>query len=224
MFTKVSVLVPTRGRVDRLRTMLGSFDRTTGNGPDAEVVFRVDDDDPATLGFLLGWGGHQVVSGPRLDGYRSMPEFYNELAGAATGDVLMVGNDDMTFLTPGWPAIVLAAANLVQDGVFDFGVSTHNEDHYPFSIVSRKVVDALGFFWDPRIFWGDIYLRDVMGNLGRLAKIPVEIDHAWAGFAPDATFTEANQDDIYRRDPSYWANTHAPAVNEAVAKLRSIIS
>lgn len=220
MFTKVSVLVPTRQRIDRLRTMIASFDVTTGNGPEAELVFRVDSDDHATRDFLLAWGGHQVVVGPRLQGYSSMAAFFNELYASCSGDVLMVGNDDMVFRTPGWPAAILAAANLYPDGLFDLGVSTYNEDHWPFACTSRTAADRLGFFWDPRIYWGDIYLRDVMGSMGRAVRVPeVTIDHDWAGHAPDSVFSEANQNDIYRRDPTYWNGTHATAVAEAVAKL-----
>lgn len=223
MFKKVSVLVPTRHRIARLRTMISSFDGTTGNGPEAELVFRVDEDDPGTRDFLLAWGGHKVVVGPRYDGYRSMGTFFNEAAKASDGDVLMCGNDDMVFRTNGWPTLVLAKANEFPDGLFDIGVSTYNEDHWPFATVSRKVVDILGHLWDPRIYWGDIYLRDVMGMLGRAVKLPeVIIDHDWAGHVPDAVFMEADQDSIYRRDPHYWSDTHTPVVVEAAEKLRGV--
>lgn len=215
MFTKVSVLVPTRQRTVRLRTMIASFEATTGHAPNAELVFRLDDDDIATLA-CLAHERHTVLVGPRLSGYRSMSAFYNELAQAATGDVLLCGNDDMVFQTVGWPALVLDAANRYPDGLFDFGVSTHNADHYPFSIVSRAITERLGFLWDPRVFWGDIFLRDVMAAFGRCEALPqVVIRHDWAG-------DEASQNEIYQRDPTYWTGTHARAVADAVAVLRGV--
>lgn len=221
MFTRVSVLVPTRGRVRRLRTMIASFDATTGNSPNAELVFRVDDDDAETRDFLFAWGGHKVIVGPRYQGYRSMPIFFNELYRASTGDVLMCGNDDMVFKTPGWAPLILAEANRHEDGLFDIGVRTYNEDHYPFFTVSRQAADRLGFLFDPRLFWGDIFWRDVMGTLGRCVKLPsVEVEHDWMGHHPDATFEEARQQEFLTRDPTYWAGTHANAVAEAVGKLR----
>lgn len=217
MFTKVSVLVPTRKRLDRLRTMIDSFKRT--NDGHAELVFRVDDDDPDTIDALAE---HPTVIGPRLSGYRSMPTFFNEMLRVATGDVLMCGNDDMIFKTPGWPSLVLAAANAYPDGLFDLGVTTYNEDHYPFSIVSRAAADRLGFLWDPRVYWGDIFLRDVMGAFGRCIKLPsVEIEHDWVGHSPDAVFIEADQTSIYRTDPTYWEGTHARAVGDAIERLRA---
>lgn len=210
-FTKVSVLVPTRNRPTFLRVLLSSFAQTTDGA--AELVFRVDEDDLETQALLAGW---PVIVGPRLNGYRSLPAFYNDLLAIATGDVLMCGNDDMVFLTPGWPARVLAEANKYPDGLFDLGVSTHNADHYPFAIVSRALTERLGFLWDPRIFWGDLFLRDIMAAFGRCVMVPsVAIEHAWAG-------DEASQNTIYQRDPTYWTGTHARAVADAVARLQEV--
>lgn len=224
MFKKLSLLVPTRKRVDRLERMLSSFVTTVGASSQIELVLRLDDDDRRSYEILASLG-YILVVGPRLQGYTSMPAFFNEMAAVATGDVLMVGNDDMVFKTPGWPALILEEANKFPDGLFDIGISTFNEDHYPFAITSKIVADHLGFFWDPRIFWGDIYLRDVMGTLGRTVKLPsVEVDHEWAGHAPDEVFVEARQNEIYNRDPTYWAGTHATAVAEAVAKLKELIA
>jgi hypothetical protein len=216
------VLVPTRRRLDRLRVLRESFAGTTDGK--AELVFRVDDDDVETQDELCGSAWLEltrvahvvVVIGPRLQGYRSLPAFFNELATAAGGDVLMCGNDDMVFRTPGWPSLILEAANRYPDGLFDLGVATHNADHYPFAIVSRRTTDRLGFLWDPRIFWGDIFLRDVMAAFGRCEMLPhVQIDHDWAGWKPDQVFKESDKS-IPR---GYWSGVHAQAVREAVARL-----
>lgn len=211
MYTKVSVLVPTRGRPEQLRTMLASFAETTDGA--ADLVFRVDDDDVDTLALLEG---HAVIVGPRLDGYRSLPLFFNELAAVATGDVLLIGNDDMVFRTPGWPALILEAANRYPDGLFDIGVQTHNVTHYPFACVSKALTERLGFLCDPSVFWVDIYLRDVMQAFGRCVRLPsVKILHNWSG-------DEKSQNQIYVRDPSYWHGTHARAVAAAVEKLSGV--
>lgn len=227
VFTRVSVLIPTRGRVRRLQTLIDSY-RATVTDTNAELVFRYDDDDDETHDFLFrnapvdAW----LKSGPRHQGYKSMPLFFNELASSATGDVLMCGNDDMVFRTPDWPTRILEEANKHPDGLFNIGVRTMNSQNFPFSTVSRRTVETLGFIWDPRIFWGDIYLRDVMNYFGRCIYLPdVSIDHDWAGLAPDRTYNEGlepgeHQKDVLRRDPNYWAITHRGAVDEAVNKLR----
>ena len=218
-FSTISVLVPTRGRVARLATMRASFYATAHEG--AELIFRVDEDDRETQSYLIECRERMVV-GPRFQGYRSMGTFFNELALETNGDVLMCGNDDMVFMTDSWPQILLREANRFPDGVFNLGVATHNEDHFPFSVTSRAVMDRLGFLWDPRIFWGDIYLRDLMEAFGRCRRVPaVEILHEWQGHTPDPEF--GVPDDIYERDPGYWIDTHAPIVAEAIEKLRGMV-
>lgn len=202
--------------------MINSFDRTTSGR--AELVFRIDYDDQETADFLKGipWrlkGG--VFRGPRHEGYRSTPRFLQDALTLSSGDVIMVGNDDMLFETEAWDKLILRAANNFPDGIFNFGVETLNTAHYPFSIVSRHVVDVLGHVYDPRIFWGDIYLRDVIAHFGRTVLLPeVRITHDWAGFKPDMTFAVANdlKTGVETNGPAYWEN-HRKVVNEAIHKL-----
>ena len=219
MYKKVSVLVPTRNRLGRLRTLIDSYHLTTGrSNQHSEMVFRVDNDDEASRDFLAK-EGFAVLVGPRLGGYDSMPAFFNELYCGSSGDVLMSGNDDFIFRTHDWAPKILECASQFPDGVFNIGVRTLNEDHYPFGITSRKMADVLGFYWDPSIFWGDIYLRDVVANLGRCVKLPeVEIVHDWMGNAPDQVFNESNKD--VTRFPNYWSVIHKTAVDSAVSKLK----
>jgi len=212
--------------------MLLSYERTVkDSGDTSELVFRVDDDDLETQKFLEDYPyAVQVIIGPRFGGYASLSTFFNEAAAAATGDVLMIGNDDMVFQTEDWPTLLLEAANQFPDGLFDLGVSTLNQDNFPFATISKRAADKMGFLWDPRIFWGDIFLRDVMAYFGRCFLVPsVQIDHDWAGFRPDKVYLEGlmpgeSTKDIIRRNPNYWVEVHAPAVDDAVSKLRGLLA
>src|SRR6266496_987448 len=144
-YKKISVLVPTRHRLNRLNILLDSYYQTTQDAEAcSELIFRVDEDDQETQVFLSEHP-HRVVVGHRLSGYRSLPTFFNEMAAVITGDVLMSGNDDIVFKTPHWAPKILEIANQYQDGLFDIGVKAFNEDHYPYCITSRKVVECLGF-------------------------------------------------------------------------------
>lgn len=221
-FSKVSVLIPTRNRTHLLRVLIESYRVTTVDDRSAsELLFRVDTDDESTRELLVAEGFRMVV-GAREQGYASLPRFFNELAFVANGDVLMLGNDDICFVTPGWATRILAAANQYPDGVFNIGVRTHNESHFPLSLVSSAAVKRLGFIYDPRIFWGDIYLRDVMGRLQRQHSLPdVEIRHDWAGHSPDQTFIEGEP---ARRAPGNHMQHHEQAVHDAVEKLRGMLA
>src|SRR5678815_432951 len=206
MFKKVSVLVPTRKRITRLQRLLASFDVTTPDRDSAEMVFRIDDDDYETAGLLSGtpW---PVVVGPRLEGYRSLPVFFEELRAVATGDLLMTGNDDMVFQTPSWSWRVLDEANRYPDGIFALGVETYNAPHFPFAIISRHAAEVMGRIHPVDVFWGDVYLRDVMAELGRAIRLPnVTVDHEWIGHTPDQVFHEARQGEARNWDATYWAH------------------
>ncbi len=138
-YQRVSLLVATRKRPGYLKKFLDSYYATTQGSGDCEIVFRVDYDDPESIQMLAEFGFLTVV-GPRRNGYRSLPSFYNEMARLATGDILFAVNDDVLIETPGWPRLVIEAANRYPDGIFNFGVSTvMHEDNYVFPCVSRKL-------------------------------------------------------------------------------------
>lgn len=220
-FTKLSVLIPTRHRTVMLQSLLLSYQHTVVDHSSVELVFRVDEDDLESQAFLADthW---RVLVGPRLQGYESLPVFFNEMLREMTGDVLMCGNDDMLFLTKDWNTLILQAANRYTDGLFNLGVVTFNETHFPFSIISKAAADAMGYVHHPAIFWGDIFLRDVMAAFGRSVLLnTVAIDHNWMGHRPDEVFVEANQSAYLQRDPHYWEK-HSHLVADSVAKLRGL--
>ena len=218
-FNRISVLVPTRKRLERLEKLIDSWNHTVCDLASSELVFRIDDDDRDSADLIEPFG-HTVISGPRLDGYRSLPAFFEELRFASTGDLLMTANDDMVFRTVGWPQRVLEAANQYPDGMFCLGVDVQNAKNYPFAIVSRRAVDAMGSIHDPRLFWGDVYLRDIFAAFGRAIRLDsVRIDHEWAGHSPDQTFRDAKQGESRNWNDAYWA-LHRQCVSEAVARLR----
>ncbi len=181
-YRRVSLLVPTRNRQESLKKFIDSYFATTSGNDDSEIVFRVDFDDPKSLQILSEYN-FPVIVGPRQQGYKSLPAFYNAMARLASGDILMCCNDDVIIETPGWPQLIIAAANKYPDGIFNIGVSTVRlEENYVFSCVSRKLVERLGFINDERLVYSDIFLMDVAKHFGRLSKLwSVRFRHNWAG-------------------------------------------
>jgi hypothetical protein len=227
MGATVSVLVPTRKRLGFLGKMLRSFEATIGDAGSAELVFRCDADDAETIEFLRQ-RPYPFIVGPRVEGYKSLPGFYNEMAAVARGDLLMCCNDDVEFRTPGWPALLAKAAAQYPDGIFNFGVNVGlNDDKFPFSIVSRRLVQALGFINDERLLFSDVFLLDVARHFGRAIRLEtVTIFHDWAGHASDETRRDANRhefDMVFKDASGEWTDRyrelHDRAVAEAVAKI-----
>ncbi len=221
MFRTLSLLVPLRGNPGRRDRFWSSLRATA---PNIELVIRLDDDDPETTAWARALSPQPIiVTGPRLNGYASLPRFFNEMAAVATGDLLMCGNDDMMFVTPKWHAHYLSRANQYPDGVFDLGCLTYPAGAFPFSVVSRQAVAALGFLNDERLLYSDIFLRDVMGHFGRLPFVSSVIirhedpDNGHDTVALDAKFA------LHQQAGDYWT-LHNRCVNEAVEKVRPLLS
>lgn len=105
---RVTVIVPTRNRLDLLRTCIEGLAGT--DYPDLEVIV-VDNgsDDPATLDYLakLDPACHKVLRDPGPFNYSRL----NNLAARhATGALLCLLNNDIEILSPSWLAIMARQA------------------------------------------------------------------------------------------------------------------
>jgi hypothetical protein len=95
----ISALIATRGRVESLRKAVRSLRGTAG--VPIEVLLAIDDDDMDTLRSTLSLDFDKAIIVKRY-GYDNLHEYYNELARIATGDWLLLYNDDCTITTQGW--------------------------------------------------------------------------------------------------------------------------
>lgn len=230
-FKKISVLVPTRRRLNYLSQMLKSFDKTVPKDGSVELVFKCDSDDLATIEYLCKLP-YRLLVGPRKEGYKSLPSFYNEMARVAEGDLLICCNDDVVFKTKDWPRLVLEEANKYPDGVFNIGVNTGlNDENYPFSIVSRRLVEMVGFLNDERLLFSDIFLLDVARHFNRAVRLKsVMMFHDWPGPAGgnDETRQDASRHEftmVFKDAQGNWHDSyralHDTAVSEAVQKIKA---
>lgn len=228
IFNKLSVLIPTRRRIKYLEIMLRSFDETVDNHNLTEIIFRCDNDDKETIEYICKTP-YKIIIGPRNEGYKSLPSFYNEMARIASGDLLICCNDDVIFKTKGWPGILLQEASKYPDGIFLFGVNTClNDDKFPFSIVSNKLVDILGFLNDERLLFSDVFLLDVAKYFNRAIRITsVTIFHDWAGHGADETRRDANKHEfamVFKDIQGNWTDEyktlHDTVVSEAINKIK----
>lgn len=105
----VSVIVPTRNRLDLLRTAIEGLALT--DYPDLDViVVDNDSDDRATLAYLDALGraeGHTVL---RIPGPFNFSTLNNRAVDQARGDVLCLLNNDIEVLDPDWLRTMVAQA------------------------------------------------------------------------------------------------------------------
>jgi hypothetical protein len=172
--------VPSRERPGPLRESL----RSLGDA-DLELLVRVDEDDPCLDEYRqIG----EVIVGPR-HGYRRLHDYYNELALRASGDWLLLWNDDCLMRTPDWFRIVRSF-----DGKLAVLNPNTNHDNWAidmnvFPIVPRQLVELIGHF--SLSVHNDSWMEFVGRDAGIMVRVPIMIHH------DRADLTGNNDDAVY---------------------------
>lgn len=114
---KISIIVPTRDRLDLLRPCLNSVLESMMIYPGDCEILVVDNDsaEPATLQYFAGLSGMPQIRLLRFRGAFNWSAINNSAAREASGDVLIFLNNDTIVLTKDW--CVELAANAVRPDV-----------------------------------------------------------------------------------------------------------
>jgi len=201
---KISILCPTRGRPVMAQRFADSVQATAAYPANVELLFYVDSDDPKLAEYKHNITGATVVVGPPVP----VGVAWNVLAKQCCGEMLMMGNDDLVAVTPGWDKILVAEVKKYSDGIYVawFNDGIHGPKHCAFPIVSHRWYDLLGYFVPECFLFGynDTWLMDLGGRVGRLhhiATATVEHQHFSTGKTPRDATTERNRDDNqFKRD------------------------
>src|SRR3990172_13000454 len=92
----ISLIVPTRARVEKLRQFLDSLAATTAKPERVEVILVADQDDPQTLAFRHSTMPFKMVTVPRG---QTMGALNRAGYAASCGDFIMLLNDDVIVRT-----------------------------------------------------------------------------------------------------------------------------
>lgn len=215
----ISILTPTRRRpVEFNRMWLSAHD--TSSLPIEILAYQDEDDDIALP------SGVTIVKGPRI----VMSDMWNRLLPCASGDLLMLGSDDIIFRTRGWDALVESAFAAVPDRILmvhgsDMGGHFSRFAAHP--IVHRRWVDALGYF-TPSCFtadFADTWINDIANALGRRRFVPAVIEHMHFLYKK-AEVDETYQENLARHerdDPEALYDRLKPERDAAVAILRPLM-
>ncbi len=177
--------------------MFDSLAAHTSRPEDLEVVLYLDDDDPMSHG--LNHGDFSVVKiiGPRA----SMGTYNTACLRRASGDIVILMNDDVVVRTPGWDRAVIELAENVPDGIFlAYANDLHmGERMCTFPISSKKACEVMARPYPAEYQSGfiDWHLFDVFKRLKRmgddrifyLEQVVFEHRHYMAGKVEmDATY------------------------------------
>jgi glycosyl transferase / beta-hydroxylase protein BlmF len=166
----ISVLIPSRGRHAALAGSITSLKETASGRVPLEFLVAADPDDKDTILAVSLWSGTSLWVAPQRFGYNGLHEYYNALAAQATGDWLLIWNDDALMRTQGWDQIVES-----QDQGVLWPSANHHEANNLFPIWPAAWTRAIGHV--SLCFNCDTWMQEVGAALGRQWKIPVTIYH-----------------------------------------------
>ena len=227
-----SILCPTRSRAGRCKTYADSIFQTATNPEWIELLLYVDSDDPQKANYQSWTQKHPhkvvLVIGEPI----SVSKSWNIIAEKATGNILMLGNDDLVHESVGWDAKLDTEIAKFPDQIFCIWVNDKHkgEKLCTFPAISRKWYETVGYF-SPGIFeffYHDSWIQDIGQRVDRLHYVPdVIIEHRhWSyGYANDETTKRHRQGEgcgrSTRDSKIFKDNTHLR--EEAAERLRKVM-
>jgi len=160
------------------------------SAPAAEHLFYVDADD---------YSDYDVphIRGPRV----RLGIVWNLLARKATGDYLMMGNDDLIFESPNWQERLEEEVAPTELKVACFHDGIWHGEHFAFPIVTRAWYERMGSFtaelfnfgyhdtWifdiarriDAHVYIGDVLVRHLNPTRGHRPADKTFLERDWSG-------------------------------------------
>ena len=190
----ISILVPTRKRVNNVKRLLQSIHDTALHSELIEIIFYVDHDDQESIDFIQALSNNsKIKTGIKLHiDKRDKPGYiYEQLYKKAAGNIIMTAADDIKFNTKKWDYLVQEEFNFYPDKILlVFG---YDGLQPPGSIAthyfqSREAIEKVGYVM-PKDFgynYSDNWMTTMYRAIGRLSYIPIYVEHIhWgAGKAP----------------------------------------
>ncbi len=176
----VSVMIPTRSRIESLTKTIASFLEMAAAPDRVEILVRVHEDDPATRTWAEGRDKRiRVVMGDTEQGYGSIHKFINCLAAVSNGDWLTSMSDEFTMLTQGWDELVRQQPLNPRK---ECRLLTAKIRHWPESrigIMSRGLYRAVGHFGMTEFC--DSYIDSLTHFAGIQVPVPIELQEGAQG-------------------------------------------
>jgi hypothetical protein len=162
-------ICPSRGRPDRIKTMLDSYISTKSDFTDMYIY--LDNDDPELSKYDFKEYDVKVEIGER----QHLVPIYNH-AWKVNNDYsyYFVANDDLVFRTKNWDKMLIDT--IIEKGNgwgIAYGDDLHGnvEAGLPdFSVMSANIVNTMGCIYPDRFLrlWCDFYYRDLGNSVGKL--------------------------------------------------------
>jgi len=227
----ISILVPTRNRVLKLKRMYESLHYSLSNINNVQLLLYIDNDDNQSIKFVENNKDRFTVTVDYIVGSRvSLGKACNTLFSKAKGDLIMAGADDIFFKTKNWDKLIIETYNKIKDQICLFSLNDLYQNPAKLAthpIISKKALDVMGYFLPEQIDcnYGDEWLTYIFKKIGRYNvcnHIVVEHLHWLNGKdSRDMTYIEGSAN--MKRHSVTAFNKLKPLRDESVNKLLKFI-
>jgi len=225
----ISLIVPTRGRPNYIKQLWESAYSLASRKDLLEIVFRIDNDDTASLeaiSNLYSEYGDKIVlfSGKRI----TLSECNNQAYSLAKGDIIWLGGDDNLFKTKSWDDVIRREFDEYDDRICLVGGNDLcNQEIITHPFLSREFINELGGKIAPFQFkynYTDTVLNDIANGIGRVIKTNVVIEHLHFSNGKrevDET-TKSSIEGI--NDAAYQYEIAKPEISNIIRRIKNKIS
>lgn len=232
MKKKISLLVPSRGRLNEKLTLISSIATTVQNTDDIELVFGIDDDDdtkPIVQNIANNIPFVRIVDIHNNGKFIGINRIWNILAKNSDSDIYGYLGDDFYFKTQDWDLKILEefnTENLPKDGIklvhcYD---GHRNGDLCTNAFIYKTYVDIIGYLCREEflINYSDKWLYQSFNAFGRIkyrSDITMFHNHwVYGGRSKDATANRMLSDNHDRASDQMWAKLK-PELHNDIKKL-----
>lgn len=226
-----------RERPNDLSELLVSILSTAKRYKDLEIFVSVDNDDKTLEDyksiFQLNW---KIALNPVIaDRPTNLHKSINKMAGMSSGDLLMVLNDDVRFLTENWDRILFDTVErrcVNTDYIYYIGPADNSCDKKPgwnyasFPILTKEAHAALGYFMNEQFvgLGGDVHLYRLFKSVARVIQIPeIELDHIYHTTVERVLSPDTTASDMRANSYSNWVDPFTCDISNDVEKIRRAI-
>lgn len=220
----ISVLLPSRGRAAELMASIDNILGTADDPGQVEILIAADSDDAETLALPSAWDYKpervSMWCAPERFGYARLHEYFNFLAGEATGDWLMMWNDDAEMITRGWDSVIAGHEPercLFMDALYPSMGARGNV----FPVWPARWYSVLGYVsMSPN---NDVWISEIASRLGREIRVPIRARHLRRhDDDQDVTHAEGRAVMGEGNDPEYDSYANRLERSRAVRVLRGL--
>jgi hypothetical protein len=178
----VSVLIPTRNRVELVERSVRSLLSLSQDPTKIEIMIAYDHDDPDSKQYFSStawkklidsYGASQTACEFEPLGYGGLHTYYTGMAQQSHGQWVMIWNDDAVMLTPNWDSHVEINKDFI--GMLHMATENFKRDLALFPLIPRVWLDLFGSISLHQL--NDSWIQNICNEANAVLSIPVTVFH-----------------------------------------------